>query len=74
MEVFGRITRIAASRRPFSPDNFYTEDLGQTQILGIEGSYITNEAYFETLLPIFSGAGDSGIGSSRARRRRAACR
>jgi outer membrane receptor protein involved in Fe transport len=47
--------REAAS---FSPDNFYTEDLGQTQILGIEGSYITNEAYFETLLPIFSPAQD----------------
>ena len=42
----------------FSPDNFYTEDLGQNQILGIEGSYITNEAYFETLLPIFSPAQD----------------
>jgi iron complex outermembrane receptor protein len=38
----------------FSPDNFYTQDLGQNQINGIEGSYITNEAYFETLLPIFS--------------------
>jgi iron complex outermembrane recepter protein len=42
----------------FSPDNFYTEDLGQNQINGIEGSYITNEAYFETLLPIFSPAQD----------------
>jgi iron complex outermembrane recepter protein len=42
----------------FSPDNFYTEDLGQTQILGIEGSYVTNEAYFETLLPIFSPSQD----------------
>jgi iron complex outermembrane receptor protein len=40
----------------FSPDSFYTEDLGQNQILGIEGSYITNEVYFETLLPIFSPA------------------
>jgi iron complex outermembrane receptor protein len=40
----------------FSPDNFYTQDLGQTQINGIEGSYVTNEAYFETLLPIFSPA------------------
>jgi iron complex outermembrane recepter protein len=42
----------------FSPDSFYTEDLGQNQILGIEGSYVTNEAYFETLLPIFSPAQD----------------
>jgi iron complex outermembrane recepter protein len=42
----------------FSPDSFYTEDLGQNQILGIEGSYITNEVYFETLLPIFSPAQD----------------
>jgi len=38
----------------FTPDNFYTQDLGQTKTTGIEGSYITNEAYFETLLPIFS--------------------
>ncbi len=38
----------------FTPDTFYTETLGQNQILGIAGSYITNEAYFETLLPIFS--------------------
>jgi len=42
----------------FSPDNFYTQDLGQNQINGIEGSYITNEAYFETLFPIFSPAQD----------------
>jgi iron complex outermembrane recepter protein len=42
----------------FSPDSFYTQDLGQNQILGIEGSYITNEVYFETLLPIFSPAQD----------------
>jgi iron complex outermembrane recepter protein len=38
----------------FTPDNFYTQDLGQTKTTGIAGSYITNEAYFETLLPIFS--------------------
>jgi outer membrane receptor protein involved in Fe transport len=38
----------------FSPDNFYTEDLGQSQITAVAGSYITNEAYFETLLPVFS--------------------
>ena len=38
----------------FSPDNFYTQDLGQAAVTGIEGSYHTNEAYFETLLPIFS--------------------
>jgi iron complex outermembrane receptor protein len=38
----------------FSPDSFYTEDLGQTTIGAIEGSYVTNEAYFETLFPIFS--------------------
>jgi len=42
----------------FSPDNFYTQDLGQNQINGVEGSYVTNEAYFETLLPIFSPAQD----------------
>ena len=38
----------------FSPDSFYTQDLGQTTVGAVEGSYITNEAYFETLLPIFS--------------------
>ena len=42
----------------FSPDTFYTEDLGQNQINGIEGSYITNEVYVETLFPIFSPAQD----------------
>ncbi|HEY6618728.1 MAG TPA: TonB-dependent receptor [Steroidobacteraceae bacterium] len=38
----------------FSPDNFYTQDLGQAQITAVAGSYITNEVYFETLFPIFS--------------------
>jgi iron complex outermembrane receptor protein len=38
----------------FSPDSFYTEQLGQTQIGAVAGSYVTNEGYFETLLPIFS--------------------
>jgi len=38
----------------FTPDDFYTQDLGQTKTTGIAGSYITNEGYFETLLPIFS--------------------
>jgi iron complex outermembrane receptor protein len=42
----------------FSPDNFYTQDLGQTKTTAVEGSYITNEAYFETLLPIFSPSQD----------------
>jgi iron complex outermembrane receptor protein len=40
----------------FTPDAFYTLDLGQAQVTGIEGSYVTNEAYVETLLPIFSPA------------------
>ncbi len=40
----------------FSPDSFYTQDLGQNQVLGIEGSYVTNEGYVETLFPIFSPA------------------
>jgi iron complex outermembrane receptor protein len=38
----------------FDPDSYYTQDLGQTKTTGVEGSYVTNEAYFETLLPIFS--------------------
>ena len=38
----------------FSPDSFYTETLGQLSATGIEGSYITNEVYGETLIPIFS--------------------
>ena len=38
----------------FSPDSFYTEDLGQAQVSAVAGSYITNEGYFETLFPIFS--------------------
>ena len=38
----------------FTPDSFYTEGLGQNTIGAIEGSYITNEGYFETLFPIFS--------------------
>jgi len=38
----------------FDPDNYYTQNLGQTKTTGVAGSYITNEGYFETLLPIFS--------------------
>jgi iron complex outermembrane receptor protein len=42
----------------FSPDNFYTLNLGQISQTGIEGSYITNEVYGETLIPIFSPSQD----------------
>jgi iron complex outermembrane recepter protein len=42
----------------FTPDNFYTENLGQAQVAAVSGSYVTNEAYFETLLPVFSPAQD----------------
>ena len=38
----------------FEPDNYYTQNLGQTKTTAVAGSYITNEGYFETLLPIFS--------------------
>jgi iron complex outermembrane recepter protein len=38
----------------FTPDSFYTGDYGQSKTTGIAGSYITNEAYVETLLPVFS--------------------
>jgi outer membrane receptor protein involved in Fe transport len=38
----------------FAPDNFYTQYLGQSKVTAVAGSYVTNEAYFETLLPIFS--------------------
>ncbi|HEY0800582.1 MAG TPA: TonB-dependent receptor [Steroidobacteraceae bacterium] len=38
----------------FMPDNFYSLGLGQNQQTAVEGSYITNEVYVETLVPIFS--------------------
>lgn len=38
----------------FIPDDFYTQNLGQAKVTGIAGSYITNEVYLETLVPIFS--------------------
>jgi outer membrane receptor protein involved in Fe transport len=38
----------------FAPDSFYLDTLGQTNIGAVAGSYVTNEAYFETLFPIFS--------------------
>jgi len=38
----------------FTPDDFYTQNLGQAQVTGIAGAYHTNEVYVETLLPIFS--------------------
>jgi iron complex outermembrane receptor protein len=38
----------------FTPDSFYTGDYGQSKTTGVAGSYITNEAYVETLLPVFS--------------------
>jgi outer membrane receptor protein involved in Fe transport len=38
----------------FTPDDFYTLDLGQAQVTAVAGSYVTNEVYFETLFPIFS--------------------
>ena len=37
----------------FSPDSFYSGSYGQGFAAGIAGSYITNEAYAETLVPIF---------------------
>ena len=42
----------------FTPDDFYTQDLGQAAVTAVAGSYITNEAYLETLFPIFSPAQD----------------
>jgi outer membrane receptor protein involved in Fe transport len=38
----------------FSPDSFYSDTLGQLSATGIEGAYVTNELYGETLIPIFS--------------------
>jgi len=38
----------------FTPDSFYTEDLGQSTVGSVAGAYHTNEAYIETLFPIFS--------------------
>jgi iron complex outermembrane receptor protein len=42
----------------FSPDSFYSDTLGQLSATGIEGSYITNEVYGETLIPIFAPSQD----------------
>jgi outer membrane receptor protein involved in Fe transport len=42
----------------FSPDTFYSQTLGQLSATGIEGSYITNEVYGETLIPVFSPSQD----------------
>ena len=38
----------------FAPDSFYSDTLGQLSATGIEGAYITNELYAETLIPVFS--------------------
>ena len=47
-----------------SPDSFYTQDLGQTTIGAIAGSYVTNEAYFQTFVPhLLAGARHPGFGS-----------
>jgi outer membrane receptor protein involved in Fe transport len=37
----------------FTPDSFYNGTYGQSYAAGIAGSYITNEVYAETLVPIF---------------------
>ncbi|MGC1523591.1 MAG: TonB-dependent receptor [Steroidobacteraceae bacterium] len=42
----------------FSPDAFYLQDLGQAQVTAVSGAYHTNEAYAETLIPIFAPAQD----------------
>ena len=42
----------------FTPDSFYTRHSAKRIVTAIEGSYITNEAYVETLVPIFSPAQD----------------
>jgi outer membrane receptor protein involved in Fe transport len=42
----------------FTPDNFYLQDLGQAQVTAVAGAYHTNEAYVETLIPIFEPAQD----------------
>ena len=42
----------------FSPDAFYLEDLGQAQVSAVSGAYHTNEAYAETLIPIFAPSQD----------------
>jgi iron complex outermembrane receptor protein len=42
----------------FAPDSFYTQNLGYSQVSAVSGAYHTNEAYAETLIPIFSPAQD----------------
>lgn len=38
----------------FNPDNFYTLVLGQQSQTAVSGAYHTNEAYAESIIPIFS--------------------
>ena len=40
----------------FIPDSFYSGTFGQGYAAAIEGSYITNELYAETLVPVFGPA------------------
>ena len=50
--------KVSFESADFSPDNFNTLNLGQISATGIEGSYITNEVYGETLIPIVSPSQD----------------
>jgi iron complex outermembrane receptor protein len=42
----------------FAPDAFYLENLGQATVTAVSGAYHTNEAYAETLIPIFAPSQD----------------
>ncbi|HXY96440.1 MAG TPA: TonB-dependent receptor [Steroidobacteraceae bacterium] len=42
----------------FAPDSFYTTQAGQLTASAVAGSYLTNEVYAETLVPIFEPAQD----------------
>jgi iron complex outermembrane recepter protein len=42
----------------FAPDSFFTSNAGQLVASPVAGSYITNEVYAETLVPIFEASQD----------------
>ncbi|HYL01012.1 MAG TPA: TonB-dependent receptor [Steroidobacteraceae bacterium] len=42
----------------FAPDSFFTSNAGQLVASAVAGSYVTNEVYAETLVPVFGASQD----------------